>query len=215
MACHSQMRKSLFSLNAQVLHIVYNDIMLKNKKRIGFSDFAKLKRKIMIFSGVVFLLIGFFIFVIFRNRGEVSSINFSSELEDRINFLVAGYPIEEMAPYISKKDRTAAAFLIAISKKESDWGKHSPEKDGKTCYNYWGYRGTYNQTDSGYSCFDSPEQAVEEVGGRITDLIQKKVDTPGKMAVAWKCGWDCSAHSFWSVKKWEWDVGYYFKKIYR
>lgn len=128
--------------------------------------------------------------------------------------MVSGYPIQDMASSISSKDRMVAAYLVAIAKKESNWGKRSPMKDGETCYNYWGYRGTYNQTDSGYSCFDSPQQAVNVVGKRIKDLIDKDVNSPKKMAVAWKCGWNCSGHSYFSVKKWEWDVGYYFNKIY-
>ena len=149
-----------------------------------------------------------------KEKGIVSSTDFSSELESRITRLVLKYPIKEMIPYIAQNDRLTAAFLVAIAKKESNWGKESPQKDGKTCYNYWGYRGTYNQTDSGYSCFDNPEQAVAVVGRRIKDLISQNVDTPAKMVLAWKCGWDCSGHSFWSVKKWEWDVGFYFRKIY-
>lgn len=128
--------------------------------------------------------------------------------------MVSSHPIRIMIPEISKQDRMVAAFLVAIAKKESNWGRYSPKKEGRDCYNYWGYRGTYNQTDSGYSCFDSPGQAIEEVGGRISDLIQKGVNSPKEMVSAWKCGWDCSGHSFWSVKKWEWDVKYYFDKIY-
>jgi len=167
----------------------------------------------------ILLVLSIAIAVLFAERkkeeaGRVSSTDFSSEIRSRIRKLTLGYPIEEMAPYISRKDRISAAFLVAIAKKESNWGKRSPQKDGKNCYNYWGYRGTYNQTDSGYSCFDNPEQAVEAVGKRIKELVEKKVDTPAKMVLIWKCGGDCSRHSFFSVKKWEWDVGFYFRKVY-
>lgn len=186
---------------------------MKNKKKKFFLKNWK---------GICFVLLVFLIAVAVliaerkkeEEKGRVSSTDFSSELKRRANRLTSGYPIEEMIPYISQRDRLSAAFLVAIAKKESNWGKRSPQKDGRNCYNYWGYRGTYNQTDSGYSCFDNPEQAVEEVGGRIDDLIKKKVDSPAKMVLAWKCGWDCSGHSFFSVKKWEWDVGFYFRKIY-
>jgi len=185
---------------------------MKNKK---IKIYIEHKKKIII-SGLLLSLVLAVILALGmdRNKKEISSIDFSSELEGRISRMVSGYPMEEMAPYIAKEDRTVAAFLVAIGKKESNWGKFSPQKDGKTCYNYWGYRGTYNQTDSGYSCFDSPEQAVNVVGERIGEFVAKKIDSPKKMVVAWKCGFDCSSHSFFSVKKWEWDVNFYFSKIY-
>jgi len=188
---------------------------MKNKKEkpitLNFNHFKIILVSLMV---LVFLAVIFFVAEVLKNKGIVSSTDFSYDLESRLNSMVSGYPIQEMAPYISKQDRMSAAFLVAIAKKESNWGKRSPQKDGKTCYNYWGYRGTYNQTNSGYSCFDSPEQAVNDVGKRIKDLVDKKVNSPEKMALAWKCGWDCSGHSFFSVKKWEWDVRYYFDKVY-
>jgi len=184
---------------------------MKNKQK---NYFWKNWKSIALIFLVFFIAIAVLVAERRKEEGRVSSTDFSSELESRISRLASGYPIEEMTPFISQKDRLTAAFLVAIAKKESNWGKRSPQKDGRTCYNYWGYRGTYNQTDSGYSCFDNPEQAVDVVGKRIKDLIDKKVDTPAKMVLAWKCGWDCSSHSFFSVKKWEWDVGFYFRKIY-
>ena len=181
---------------------------MRNKRRIKYRIF-------IIPFIILFLILGAFILVDKNKKEkEVSSVDFSSDLESKIDRIVSGYPIEEMVPYISKEDRTTASFLVAIAKKESNWGKFSPQKNGKNCYNYWGYRGTYNRTDSGYSCFDTPEQAVNVVGERIGEFIADKIDNPKKMVVAWKCGFDCGSHSFWSVKKWEWDVGYYFKKIY-
>ena len=123
--------------------------------------------------------------------------------------LVKGHPIEAMIPEIAKKDRITAAFLIGIAKKESDWGKHSPVKNGRDCYNYWGYKGGYNLTDSGYSCFDNPEQAVLIVGGRIEELINKKINTPERMVV-WKCGSSCAGHDPAGVAKWISDVKHYF-----
>lgn len=132
--------------------------------------------------------------------------------KDKYLSFVKDYPIAEMVPYISQQDKTTAAFLIGIAKKESDWGKHSPSKNGRNCYNYWGYKGGYNLTSSGYSCFDSPEQAVEEVGGRITELINKDVNTPQKMLV-WKCGASCAGHDPEGVRKWVSDVSLYFYKL--
>src|SRR4030042_2183172 len=114
-----------------------------------------------------------------------------SKFQRDIKKLVKGYPIEEMAPYIAGKDKRVAAFLVAIAKKESNWGVHSPEKKGKNCFNYWGYRGQENPTASGYSCFSSPRQAVNVVGKRIKNLVAEKVDTPREM-VLWKCGDACT-----------------------
>lgn len=142
----------------------------------------------------------------------IISVPVPNEMEKDIKKLVVGHPIEKMAPYISRQNEDVAAYLVAIAKKESNWGKFSPQKDGKTCYNYWGYRGTYNQTDSGYSCFDSPRQAVRVVGGRIAELLAQKIDTPGEMVV-WKCGSSCVGHDPAGVDKWIRDVGFYYRKF--
>jgi hypothetical protein len=140
-------------------------------------------------------------------NGEIKSLE-----ENKILEMVAGHPIEKMAPYIAKKDGQIASFLLAIAKKESNWGKHSPKKIGQACYNYWGYKGGYRQTGGGYSCFDSPEQAVEIVGQRISNLIDKRIDTPSEMVV-WKCGSSCVGHEPQAVKKWIADVGLYYRKF--
>jgi len=132
-------------------------------------------------------------------------------LEIRINELVSNHPIKEMVPYIAQQRSEVARYLVAIAKKESNWGKFSPQKDGQTCYNYWGYRGTYNQTDSGYSCFKTPQQAVRVVGWRIEKLIEQGLDTPSEMVV-WKCGSTCAGHGS-SAQKWISDVGFYYQKL--
>ncbi len=126
--------------------------------------------------------------------------------------LVKDYPLALMTSEIAKQDKKVAAFLIAIAKKESNWGRHSPKKNGEDCYNYWGYRGGYNATASGYSCFDSPSQAVEVVGERIENLIKQGIDTPEKMIV-WKCGRDCSWDNPMAVRKWVSDVSAYYHKL--
>ncbi|MDO9231174.1 MAG: hypothetical protein Q7U36_01685 [bacterium] len=143
-------------------------------------------------------------------------IKIITPLEKNIKSLVAGYPMEKMAPYISAKEKRTAAFLIGIAKKESNWGKYSPHLNGKDCYNYWGYRGKgENVTPSGYTCFDSPRQAVNVVGQRISDLINdSNLSTPEEMIV-WKCGWNCAGHSDESVDKWIADVGIYYNKVYQ
>jgi hypothetical protein len=133
--------------------------------------------------------------------------------QKKINGLVSGYPIEKMSPYISHKNKKVASFLIAIAKKESNWGKLSPKKNGRECFNYWGYRGPESPTASGYSCFDSPQHAVNVVGGRIADLVKDKIDTPKEM-VMWKCGSTSCASRDRGAAKWIWDVGVYYKKIF-
>lgn len=127
--------------------------------------------------------------------------------------LVQGHPMEAMAPQLAQKDRAVAAFLISIAKKESDWGTHSPKKAGRECFNFWGYKGGYNVTDGGYSCFDSPEQAVDIVGARIQTLIAQKIDTPARMVV-WKCGSAaCIGFDPVDVQKWISDVSAYYYQM--
>lgn len=143
--------------------------------------------------------------------GEYSVDQFATR--ENIKELVKDQPMEAMATEVAKRDMQTAAYLVAIAKKESNLGKFSPKKEGRDCFNYWGFRGTYNQTDSGYSCFDSPEQAVLVVGDRIQYLAQlQKLDTPKKMVV-WKCGASCAGHGKYNVRKWISDVDYYFDKI--
>lgn len=132
--------------------------------------------------------------------------------EQKYQNLVSGSPLEKMLPFIAKYDNETASFLIAIAKKESDWGTYSPKKAGSDCFNYWGYRGGYNQTDSGYSCFDSAEQAISVVGARIHELLDKKINTPEKMVV-WKCGASCAGHDPAGVRKWITDVALYYDKL--
>jgi hypothetical protein len=135
-----------------------------------------------------------------------------SPRETQIKKMVAGSPIREMAPFIAKKNKKVAAYLVAIAKKESNWGLYAPKKEGKECYNYWGYRGPENTTESGYSCFNSPAQAVNIVGNRLNDLIVKKIDSPRDMVV-WKCGNNRAARTAASAAKWVRDVNLYYKKM--
>jgi hypothetical protein len=136
-----------------------------------------------------------------------------SKMEKTIKKMVSDFPIKEMTPYIAKQDEEVAAFLVAIAKKESNWGMFSPKKNGRNCFNYWGYRGSYNQTKSGYSCFDSPKQAIKVVGGRIEELIASNVDTPQEMLL-WKCGQRCNARTSNGAAKWVRDIDLYYKKFY-
>ncbi len=138
-------------------------------------------------------------------------IKIKSDFEKKVSRMVANHPIETMIPFIVQKDKNVAAYLVAIAKKESNWGIYHPEKNGRECFNYWGYRGSYNQTDSGYSCFRNREQAVNVVGGRIRELLDQNIKTPSEMAI-WKCGNTCETHDPESVAKWIEDVDLYYKK---
>lgn len=136
------------------------------------------------------------------------------EYEKGVRELVAGYPIEEMLPYILEKDRLVAAFLIGIAKKESNWGKRVPVLDGQDCFNYWGYRGVRRMMGSGgHTCFNSRKDAVDTVTKRLEKLIySEQLNTPEKLIV-WKCGFSCAGHSRESVKKWISDVDMYFERL--
>lgn len=172
-----------------------------------------------LFGAIVAMAVAVSVFSL-RSPGQVSlefpTVDLSKDrvaLEKRINKVVDGYPIEEMSPYIARKSKRTASFLVAIAKKESNWGRHTPKRGGRECYNYWGYRGPENPTASGYSCFKSPQQAVDVVGGRINELVVQKIDTPKEMVI-WKCGSVNCARGDSGAAKWIWDVGVYYKKIY-
>ncbi len=137
---------------------------------------------------------------------DVDQERFNAEVKD----MVKGYPIENMLPYILKQDRDVASFLISIAKKESNWGKRVPVRNGHDCYNYWGYRGVREKMGTGgHTCFDGPEDAVNTVSKRIKTLVQEdKRNTPAKMII-WKCGGSCAGHSKQSVRKWISDVDAY------
>ncbi|MBP7811516.1 MAG: hypothetical protein KA054_01585 [Candidatus Moranbacteria bacterium] len=136
------------------------------------------------------------------------------EYQAKITDMVKGHPIEGMLPYIFEKDRTVAAFLVGIAKKESNWGKRIPVLDGQDCFNYWGYRGVRRLMGTGgHTCFNSRKDAVDTVAKRIEKLVySQKLNTPEKM-ILWKCGFSCEGHSRESVKKWISDVSMYFNQL--
>lgn len=138
-----------------------------------------------------------------------------SDFELELREMVKGYPIEAMVPEIAKKDRIVAAFIIAIAKKESAWGKRVPVRNGQDCYNYWGYRGIREKMGTGgHTCFNDTKDAVDTVAKRIEFLVSnKKLNTPGKMVI-WKCGSDCSVTGGQAAaNKWISDVAMYFNKL--
>jgi hypothetical protein len=152
-------------------------------------------------------------FVRNENEGEEETL-VEKEFEQELYGMVEGHPIEDMVPFIAQTDRKVAALIVGIAKKESNWGKRSPSKDGQDCYNYWGYKGSGSRgTSLGYGCFADPEEAVDIVGGRIHELaIDAKKETPQEMII-WKCGSSCAGHSPQSVNKWIQDVDVYYSRL--
>lgn len=135
-------------------------------------------------------------------------------LEKEIGKMVTGYPIEKMIPFIAKQDEKVAAFMVAIAKKESAWGERVPVLNGEDCFNYWGFRLKSDRMGSGgHTCFDSPEEAVEIVGTRLSHLVnEEKIDTPKEMVI-WKCGYGCDGPAAEGSQKWIKDVDYYYKQM--
>jgi len=201
------MRKSL---KIQRARKKINKIVKNARKKPEEAAFVFLAVLALVFAGMCFDKIRFDINAPAASVAEVKKT--ASPRETQIKKMVAYAPIREMAPFIARKDKKVAAYLVAIAKKESNWGAYSPKKDGEECYNYWGYRGPENTTESGYSCFDSPAQAVNVVGRRLADLIEKKINTPRDMVV-WKCGRNRADQRTASAAKWVRDVNLYYKKM--
>ena len=138
--------------------------------------------------------------------------NGEENMEKGLYAMVGDSPIREMVPFIAKRDSRVAAFLVGIAKKESSFGFDSPSKDGTTCYNYWGYKGSAGRgTGMGYACFASAQEAVQVVGDRLDVLVEKKRDTPARMVDTWKCGISCAGDP--GAPSWVSTVALYFDKI--
>lgn len=136
----------------------------------------------------------------------------SGDLEGNLFEIVGNTPIREMVPFMAKRDKKVAAFLVGIAKKESGFGIASPSKNGNDCHNYWGYKGVGSRGDvSGYSCFGSAQEAIETVGDRIETLVNKNLSTPARMVDTWKCGRSCSGDP--GASSWVSTVALYFDKI--
>jgi len=140
-----------------------------------------------------------------KNKKEVSKEQLAA-----MEKFVSGYPIEKMLPYISKRRPETAAFLVAIAKKESNWGKVSPKSKDGDCFNYWGFKDHRFKFVAGHSCFPSREVAIETVGNRIDKLVANGRNTPAKISI-WKCGSACSKDG--NVGKWIGDVNMYYQPI--
>jgi hypothetical protein len=191
---------------------------------LNFGKISPSRERILVLIiSIIFVATGMIFANVFNIKNEqpeqISTVHFSAKknakLEKEIKDMVQGYPIEKMTPYIADKNPKTAAFLVAIAKKESNWGKQKPVLDGKDCYNYWGFRLKTDEMGSGgNSCFDSPKEAVDIVATRIDELVnEEKIDSPKEMVV-WKCGSDCEAAGGQeAANKWISDVGYYYNKF--
>lgn len=200
--------------------------IVRNKKSssipFDFGNIGPERERIMVLViSIIFLMTGMvFSNIIGGMKTEQTvavapQINKNAAFEREIKKMVKGYPIEKMTPYIANKDPKTAAFLVAIAKKESNWGKRVPVLNGEDCYNYWGFRLKSDRMGSGgHTCFDSPREAVDIVATRIDEMVKEEnVDSPGEM-VAWKCGSDCNATGGRaSANKWISDVGFYYNKF--
>jgi uncharacterized FlgJ-related protein len=135
-------------------------------------------------------------------------------MADKLDELLEGHPMAEMSNLIAEQDEIVAALIVGIGKKESNWGKRSPSKDGKDCYNYWGYKTSGSRGKAlGHACFGSPEEAIETIAKRLNHFVyETNRDTPAKMIV-WKCGSSCAGHNPVGVNKWISDVQLYYDQV--
>lgn len=133
--------------------------------------------------------------------------------EKKLHTMLSGYPIEDMIPYIAKQDRRVAGYLVAIAKKESNWGKRIPVYYGENCFNYWGYRGQDEIMGSaGHTCFDTPKEAITTVSARLNALVLEQGRATGRDLLIWKCGSSCAGHDAYDVSKWVSDVDEYYRR---
>lgn len=193
--------------------------MSKAKKKLSFPSFPTFIRAsdrdpllFSIFFSIAIVVAG--VLAVFgvriaREASELSRADDSFGLKARS--MVSQYPIARMMPDILSQDRRVATYLIAIAKKESNWGRRAPLNHGESCFNYWGYRGSESPTDSGYSCFSSRAEAVRIVGRRVRELLDQGIDVPREFIV-WKRGFlDRPLDP--SEEKWISDVSYYVKNL--
>lgn len=144
---------------------------------------------------------------------DASSSNENTVTQEQLAVIakmVTGHPIEKMLPFIAKRNPVTAAFLVAIAKKESNWGKRSPRNANGDCFNYWGFKDRRFPFASGHSCFPSRETAIWAVGNRIDKLVSQGRDNPAELVV-WKCGSACAKDG--NKGKWISDVNMYFRPI--
>ncbi len=201
-----------------MIHKKHKIFYHKTKKKI-ISNYAH-HHPLLFFALIFNIFVITIVLIVSAMNHDLDLLNAKRELFNQpnptilvdVNEMLDGYPMVEMAPYIARENRDVAAFLVAIAKKESGWGTHTPKLNGEECYNYWGFRQKRERMGSGgHTCFDSPEEAVTVVSLRIKDLIRKGHDTPSKMIV-WKCG-SCNGQARIGSQKWIQDVDIYYQEM--
>jgi hypothetical protein len=214
-------KTAYFKLLLQKLNIITENI--KNSIKLGGISEHQAKSLVLIFliafTGFVILFRQYYSDNFFPQKNYVEKKNpkeiEKEKLRKDLSILVKGHPIEMMIPYIAKKDRVTAAYLIGIAKKESNWGKRHPALAGQDCYNYWGFRAQRERMGSGgHTCFDSPREAVDVVSRRIAEIIERNDAQSAHDMLVWKCGSDCSVTGGQrDADKWALDVDFYAEKI--
>jgi len=197
----------------------------RRKKNNFFLTFGNIKpdrgRILVLAISIIFVITGMVFYNIINSLKPAQpivtpvSVKKNTALTAEITKLVQGYPIEKMTPYIAEKNPKTAAFLIAIAKKESNWGERKPVLDGQDCYNYWGFRlQTDRMGSGGHTCFNSPKEAVDIVAARVDEMINEENMNSPKDMIVWKCGYGCQDETKTpSEQKWISDVNFYYDKL--
>lgn len=182
--------------------------------KIAFAQTSGVPNNLPLESNSKLNIIGFRKYAVQSNVIAFEKIDAegNEELKSDIAGIVKNTPMAAMVDPISEKDRTVAAFIVGIAMKESKFGIYSPKLGGRDCYNYWGFKGGGKTVAGGYTCFGSPEDAVDAVGNKIEKMVRKGVRNPAQ-AISWKCGSSCAGHDPGGVRKWIADVGVNFYKI--
>ena len=132
-------------------------------------------------------------------------------VQQRLATYLDGYPMQHMADVLAQQDPVVAAYLIAIAKQESNWGKRVPVLNGKNCYNYWGFRAKRARMGTGgHTCFDSRRDAVETVARRVHELVYEYKRTTPRQMLVWKCGRSCATHDPAGVERWVRVIAQYY-----
>lgn len=138
----------------------------------------------------------------------------STLFAQRLHTYVSGYPIEQMVDALVVQDPVVVAYMVAMAKQESNWGKRVPVLNGQDCYNYWGFRAKRARMGSGgHTCFDSPEDAVETVAKRVHELVYNYNRRTPRQMLIWKCGRSCASHDPVGVERWIAVISQYYTAV--
>ena len=104
----------------------------ENLLKTKFPPLKDILYLVMILFSITFGVLTYALGEKIKQSCYIEKIKPPSALESKINSLVSDFPIKRMVPYIAQKNSKTAAYLVAIAKKESNWGKYSPKKSGGT-----------------------------------------------------------------------------------